>query len=345
MIDERSVSSRRKFLSGVAGAGAMAGLTGLWPNEAAGHPSANSLPIVYFSKHLQWLDWEPMAATAAELGFDGIDLTVREGGHVEPARVPADLPKVAKIVRSAGLDIPMITAGIADKDSPHAEAIIRTASEVGIPRYRWGWFSWSDAGKEPDLSNFHPGVERLSGLLIDVPARLSQLKKRVSELAALNEKYKVCAMYHNHSGPLVGAPVWDLWVLIKDFDPRWASSNFDIAHAVVEGGLGGWIDSTRLMAPFIRGVAIKDFYWGKNAKGKWEPVWCPLGEGMVNFPEFFAMLKEAKFSGPVQLHTEYPLGGVEDGAKTLTMDKSLILATIRKDLDTLKGWMRQAQLI
>jgi len=45
------------------------------------------------------------------------------------------------------------------------------------------------------------------------------------------------------------------------------------------------------------------------------------------------------------LHTEYPLGGVEDGAKTLTMDKSLILATIRKDLDTLKGWMRQAQLI
>jgi sugar phosphate isomerase/epimerase len=99
------------------------------------------------------------------------------------------------------------------------------------------------------------------------------------------------------------------------------------------------------MAPFIRGVAIKDFYWGKNAKGKWEPVWCPLGEGMVNFPAFFAMLKEAKFSGPVQLHTEYPLGGVEDGAKTLTMDKSLILATIRKDLDTLKGWMRQAQLI
>ena len=345
MSDEKFGSSRRKFLSTVAGAGAMAGLPSLWPNDAAGRPPAKRLPIVYFSKHLQWLDWEPMAATAAELGFDGIDLTVREGGHVEPARVREDLPKVAKIVRDAGLDIPMITAGIVDKDSPDAEAIIRTASEVGIPRYRWGWFSWSDNPKEFDVANFQPGREKPPDMLVDVPDRLDQLKKRVSGLAALNEKYKVCAMYHNHSGPLVGASVWDLWVLLKDFSPQWVSSNFDIGHATVEGGLGGWINSTRLMTPFMRGVAIKDFKWGKNAKGRWEPQWCPLGEGMVNFPAFFAMLKEAKFSGPVQLHTEYSLGGIENGTKTPKVDKSIILATIRKDLETLKAWMRQAQLI
>jgi hypothetical protein len=36
---------------------------------------------------------------------------------------------------------------------------------------------------------------------------------------------------------------------------------------------------------------------------------------------------------------------VENGAKPATMDKSQILATIRKDLSTLKGWMRQAKLI
>lgn len=323
----------------------MASFSSLWSSGEGGGKSAGRLPVIYFSKHLQWLDWEQMAETAAELGFDGIDLTVRQGGHVLPERVQEDLPKVAKIVRKAGLDIPMITAGIVDVNSPNAEAIIRTASEVGIPRYRWGWFSWSDNKKVPDLSNFHATIERPSGLLINVPNRLAQLKKRVATLAALNEKYKVCAMYHNHSGSMVGASVWDLWVLIKDLDPRWVSSNFDIGHATVEGGLGGWVDSTRLMAPFMRGLAIKDFKWGKNAKGEWEPLWCPLGEGMVNFPAYFAMIKEAKFSGPVQLHTEYPLGGVESGARALAMDKSKIFATIRKDLNTLKGWMRQAQLI
>lgn len=239
----------------------------------------------------------------------------------------------------------MITADIADVNSPDAEAIIRTAGEAGISRYRWGWFSWSDDKKVDDLSNFHPSTDRPAALLIDIPARLDQLKKRVAGLAALNEKYQVCAMYHNHSGSTVGASVWDLWILIKDFDPQWVSSNFDVAHATVEGGLGGWGNSTRLMAPFMRGVAVKDFKWAKNAKGEWEPLWCPLGEGMVNFPLFFAMLKEARFSGPVQLHTEYPLGGAEEGNPNLTMDKSQVLAAIRKDLDTLKGWMRQAELI
>jgi len=323
----------------------MVGLPNLWPSEDGEGNSGGRLETVYFSKHLQWLNWEQMAETAKELGFDGLDVTVREGGHVEPERVQEDLPKVAKIIRQTGLSVPMITAGIVDVNSPHAEAIIRTASELGIHRYRWGWFSWSDSKKVPDLSNFHASMERPSGLLIDVPDRLALLKKQVAALAALNEKYRVCAMYHNHSGSMVGASVWDLWVLIKDFNPRWVSSNFDVAHATVEGGLGGWINSMRLMAPFMRGVAIKDFKWGKNTKGEWEPQWCPLGEGMVNFPAYFAMLKEAKFSGPVQLHTEYPLGGVENGAKTLTMDKSQVLATIRKDLDTLKVWMREARLI
>jgi len=344
-IEDKVSSSRRKFLRSVVGAGVMVSLPRIRSTDAVPGKPPSRVQIVYFSKHLRWLNWEQMAETAAELGFDGIDLTVREGGHVLPERVKEDLPKVARIVRKAGLDIPMITAGINDIHSSHAEAIIRTASEVGIHRYRWGSFSWSDTAKVPDLSNFHASIGKASGILINIPDRLAQLKKRVAELAELNQKFKVCAMYHNHSGSMVGASVWDLWVLLKDFDPRWVSSNFDVGHATVEGGLGGWVNSTRLMAPFMRGEAIKDFKWGKNAKGEWEPQWCPLGQGMVNFPAYFAMLKEAKFSGPVQLHTEYPLGGVENGARTLTMDKSQILATIRKDLDTLKAWMREARLI
>ena len=344
-IEDDVNSSRRKFLRNVTGAGVMVSLPSIRTTDAMPGKPPRRVPIVYFSKHLQWLNWEQMAETAAELGFDGIDLTVREGGHVLPERVKEDLPKVARIVRKAGLDIPMITAGIVDIHSPHAEAIIRTASELGIHRYRWGWFSWSDTAKAPDLANFLARREKTSAILINVPERLVELKKRVAELEELNQKFNVCAMYHNHSGSMVGASVWDLWVLLKDFDARWVSSNFDIGHATVEGGLGGWVNSTRLMAPFIRGTAIKDFKWERNAKGEWEPQWCPLGEGMVNFGAFFAMLKEAGFSGPVQLHTEYPLGGIEDGARILTLEKSTVLASIRKDLATLKGWMKETQMV
>ena len=39
-------------------------------------------------------------------------------------------------------------------------------------------------------------------------------------LAALNAEYKVCAMYHTHSGvDLVGAPVWDIFEILKSLDP------------------------------------------------------------------------------------------------------------------------------
>jgi sugar phosphate isomerase/epimerase len=94
----------------------------------------------------------------------------------------------------------------------------------------------------------------------------------------------------------------------------------------------------------MQGVAIKDFRWERNAKGDWVAQKCPLGEGMVNFKRFFAMLKAAKFSGPVQMHFEYPLGGAESGAKTLTVDKATVIAAMRKDLETLRGWLREAQL-
>ena len=67
MMDGLVGSTRREFLAGIAGAGATASLPSLWLSGGGGNPSARDLPIVYFSKHLQWLNWEPMAATAAEL--------------------------------------------------------------------------------------------------------------------------------------------------------------------------------------------------------------------------------------------------------------------------------------
>src|SRR4051794_43589 len=88
--------------------------------------------LTVFSKHLQWAPaYDDMAEFAAEAGFDGVDLTVRAGGHVLPERVASDLPRAVGAVRKAGLQVPMITAGIVDAESPHAEEILRTASVLG----------------------------------------------------------------------------------------------------------------------------------------------------------------------------------------------------------------------
>ncbi len=287
--------------------------------------AAEPLQIAPMSKFYQFLDLEGMASAVARMGFDGIDLCVRPGAHVLPERVEDDLPRAAEIFRRHSLKLTMITTAIVDTTSPAAEKILRTAVKLGVRHYRWGGFRY-------DLSR-------------DIAKQLDSIKPRVAELAAMNKEIGVCAMYHTHSGVReVGASIWDLWYLLKDHDPRWVSANLDIGHATVEGGYGGWIHSARLILPYTRGIAIKDFRWGRNAKGEWIPEWCPLGEGMVNFRRYLPMVKESGFNGPVQLHYEYPLGGADQGSKAPTIAHEQIWTAMRRDLNLLRAWLREAGL-
>ena len=165
---------------------------------------------------------------------------------------------------------------------------------------------------------------------------------RARKLADLNSEYQACAMYHTHSGvDLVGAPVWDIFQILKDLDPNAVGINYDVGHATVEGGLGGWIDSFRFSASHIRGLAFKDFLWQKGQKGIWEPQWVPLGEGMVRFQSFLSLVKQSAFDGPLQLHFEYPLGGADAGKRQLTIDRRQVLAAMRRDLGQLRSYFRE----
>ena len=279
-----------------------------------------------FSKHFQWLSIKDAAALAKELGYDGLDLTVRPGGHVEPAQVADELPRAIESIHAAGLTAPMFTSGIVDVRTPHAEAVIKTAVKLGIKRYRWGGFQY-DAAKP-------------------IPKQIDEFRALSKDLAAMNRQFGACAMYHTHSGPgQFGASMWDIWSVLRDLDNDAVAVNLDIAHATIEGGLGGWINTTRLLAPMTRGIAVKDFHWEKNAKGKWAVRWCPMGEGMVETTRFLEMIKAAGFSGPVQLHMEYKeLGGADSGRRAMTISRDEFVRLARRDFERARGNLRQAGL-
>ena len=147
-------------------------------------------------------------------------------------------------------------------------------------------------------------------------------------------------MYQNHSGAgRLGAAVWDLYFVLKDLDPDFMGCQFDIRHAVTDGGLM-WPDSFRLIKPYIRSLVFKDFKWlsGKD-KGKY--VNTPIGQGMIDFSRYFRMLKDARMNCPVSLHLEYDLGGAEKGKIELTKPRSEVLAAIKQDVDIVKRiWKR-----
>jgi sugar phosphate isomerase/epimerase len=303
---------RREFLASMLAA----------PLLAAANPGKLKLSV--FTKHLQFLSGEPLADAIAELGFDGADVALRPNGNIEPARAQQEFPALVKALRARKVEVPMITSGIVDAETPNAEAVLSLLQNQGIRYYRWGGFKY-------DYSK-------------PLAAQIEACKPRVEKLAALNRKYGVCAIYHTHSGlQQLGASIWDLHMLLRDFDPAQVAINYDIGHATVEGSFGGWVNSFHISGKHLRGIALKDFIWVRDKKTNApRPQWCPLGEGMVSFDEFFKMVGASGFNGPVQVHYEYALGGAESGKTSITIPKEQVFAAMKKDLTKLRAWMQQA---
>src|SRR5438552_15828647 len=59
--------------------------------------------LCLFSKHLPDLNYEELGKAVRDLGFPGVDLTVRAKGHVLPERAAEDLPRAVEILRKHGL--------------------------------------------------------------------------------------------------------------------------------------------------------------------------------------------------------------------------------------------------
>ena len=282
----------------------------------------DSFKISVFSKNLQWLDYAEMAKVAAEIGFDGIDLTVRPKGHVLPERVEEDLPKAVTAIQEAGLQVYMITTGITMTNDPLAERILKTASSLGIRHYRMGWINYDER--------------------IGIEENLKKIKNQLNELALLNKKYSIQGEYQNHSGIYFGAPIWDLHSVLQQIESPWIGSQYDIYHATIEGA-NAWPIGLKLLKPYIKSINIKDFQWTKK-EGRWLVESLPLGEGMVNFKEYLKLLKQTDISVPVSIHYEYALGGAESGATTLTIEKEYIITAMKKDLATLKNYLKEMKL-
>lgn len=313
--DVRSRLSRRSFLVTTAKATALVGST-RWmagataaesPSDGPGSPP----PIHIFSKHLQWLDYQGMAETAAEIGFDGVDLTVRPNGHVQPERVEDDLPRAVEAIKSVGLRAEMMVSSVRDPGDARTEAVLKTAHDMGIRYYRMGYHHFDKTR--------------------DITTQLNELRPAFRELAAMNKQFNLAATYQNHAGEnYVGAALWDLHYLIRDLDPRWMGAQYDIRHAMAEGG-NTWTLTLRLLSNFVNTLAIKDFVWAKRSD-RWRTENVPLGDGMVDFPKFVAMLGQLNIRVPISLHIEYSIAGADKGARKLSGDKSIVLNAMRREL-------------
>lgn len=320
--------SRKQFIrnSAIAAAAIPLGLSSLSAAESTEEPlpfaatqanAADKLSISIFSKHLHWLNYKDMAGLAAQLGYDGIDLTVRKDGHILPENVTKDLPKAVEAIRNAGLEVYTITTDIRTASEPHTASILKTAASLGIKNYRMGWYNYTGRDIQSDLETF---------------------KNNLKDLAAINERYQIHGDYENHTERF-GGPIWDLWLSLKDLDPKWTGIQFDIRHAIVDGA-EAWPNNLGLIHKYLGSITIKDFHWEKK-DGRWTTQNVALGQGMIDFKKYFRLLKQYGFKKPISQHFEYPMGGAESGTTRLSIPKEEVISRMQKDLQTLKFLIEQ----
>lgn len=314
-------STRRRFLKHTLVAGALSPLASARLFATTNAASADKLKVYIFSKHLQFLtNYNELAEAAKQMGFDGIDLAVRPGGHVEPEHVEEQLPKAAEAMKKVGFSPSLMTTSVNEAGNETDKRLLTTASKLGFTHYRMNWYTYPE--KKP------------------MPESLQELSQKVNGLGQLNRDLGIIGYYQNHAGVNIGSNIWEIYELIKDADKEHMGTQYDIRHAMFEGA-GSWPNGFRLIQPWIKNVSVKDFRW-QQKNGKWMVEDVPVGEGMIDFKSYFKSLKNHDIRVPVSMHVEYDLGGAQSGSRTISIDKKEVFKAMAKDLRKIHELWEQA---
>jgi len=248
------------------------------------------LQFIMFSKMLQQLSIAEAGDAIAKLGFDGVDLTVRDKGHILPENVVAELPPAVELLRGKGLVVGMLTTGITSAEEPHAADIFRTAAACGVTRLKLGYWLYQGFGT--------------------VRESIGKVRADLKGLEALALEHGVTACIHTHSGNFLTADPAICSLLVEGLDPEAIGIYVDAGHIVLEGGYGVWKQGLDLVQDRLRLVAAKSFGWYPEPNGQlrrvhWKSKTLPFEKGMTDWQEFFTCLRAIPYDGFVSLHSEY----------------------------------------
>ncbi len=242
-----------------------------------------------FTKSFQEWPIPKVCEKFRDLGVDGLDLTVRPGGHIEPKNVVKELPQAVNAAHEEDVELLFLTTGVTDPNAD-AERLLATAAEYGIKRIKLGYYRYSTFGT--------------------LRRQMDDVRRRLTAVAKLAARYQVLPCVHIHSGAFIPSHGTMLYELIRDLPPTEIGAYVDMLHTVKEGAGDGWRQGLDLLAPWISLAAVKNFYWipthrDKLGQQRYETRVCPLADGVSPIPDYVAALKKLNYDGVYSLHSEY----------------------------------------
>ena len=298
--------TRRRFLARTAQLGAvLAAAPRMLSSSVLAAPDQPQMPtFVAFTESFQAWPIPKVCQKFKAIGLDGLDLTVRPGGHIDPADAPQKLPGAVAAARDHGVVIGMLSTAIVEPDKV-GEKLLAAAAEQGIDRVKLGYYRYRKFGT--------------------LRRQIDAARKRLEGVVRLAAKHGVLPCVHIHSGDTIPGSGAMAYLLLEGLSPEEVGAYVDPMHMTVEGGNDGWRQGLDLLAPWIAISSLKNCKWitterDPQGQQRWAYRKCPLADGIAPMPQYIARLQELGYHGLYTLHSEYADRG---SWKRLNVDECL----------------------
>ncbi len=140
---------------------------------------------------------------------------------------------------------------------------------------------------------------RVFGMLYDRKKGYRTLFRKTQDmlktLLGYGARYGVRSLLELHPGNL-NESCSGAYLVMRDFDPKLIGAIHDPQNMVL-AGRENWRMGLEILGDYLAYVHCKDSYFARNDQGQWKSIIVHPGEGLVNWKEFAAALKDTGFQG------------------------------------------------
>jgi sugar phosphate isomerase/epimerase len=246
------------------------------------------MQLVLFTKLFKGQTIEEVGAVGSRLGFDGIDLLVRNGFQAEPGK-PEGIAAAVNRLKADGLTVPMATTDLTNPDALDTKRLFAAFAESGIGVVRLGYW------------NYDPKIGYAS--IFDTA------RGHLDKLAELAEDAGITLTIQLHGGTIHGSGAQTA-ELLRGHDPNVIGVYPDPGNQTVQDGREDWRFTFDVLKPWINTVGVKNGGWfqstlAESGQRTWHADWLGLADGMVPWDQIIGHLVATKFDGLLTLHSHY----------------------------------------
>jgi sugar phosphate isomerase/epimerase len=247
-----------------------------------------SIEVVLFTKLFKGRPFTEVVELGSSLGFDGIDLLIRDGFHLTPGE-PERIASAVTQLRSAGLSVPIATTDLTDPTWPAAGRLLAACAQSGIDLVRLGYWTYDPS--------------------VGYTAQLDDVRRDLDGLETLARSTGVRLLIQLHGETVHGSGAQTL-ALLKDHDPRYIGAYPDPGNQAVQDGREDWRFTFDVLSPWMACIGVKNGGWFPAdvdglGQRRWREEWLPLAEGMVPWADILGHLRESRFDGVLSFHSHY----------------------------------------